>query len=409
MSSSEHLCRACGQPGLTQVLDLGHLPLANALLAEGDLDRPEPRFPLAMVLCPHCQLAQITETLPPSVLFSQYVYFSSWSQTMLDHAQALARRMVHALDLGAESLVLEVGSNDGYLLQFYQEMGIPVLGVDPAANVAQVAHRERGVPTLCEFFGLECAQRLSERGQRADLVHAHNVLAHVADLNGFVEGLYTVLKPRGRLVVEVPYLRDLVDGNEFDTIYHEHLCYFSLSSLVNLLGRHGLVVTEVERLSIHGGSLRGTAARDGQMGPGVESLLVEEDRAGLGRIEDYMSFQDRVVSLRRKLVALLGGLKGQGRSLAAYGAAAKGTVLLNYCGLDGNYLDYVVDRNPAKQGLYLPGVRLPIDPPEMLCRRRPDFVLLLAWNIAREVMAQQTEYRRAGGGFIIPIPEPRLV
>jgi hypothetical protein len=404
-------CRSCGCEDLQLVLSLGRMPLANALLSPDQLGGVEPAYPLDLAFCPRCTLVQITETVPPEDLFREYLYFSSFSDTMLRHAADLSGRIAALRGLDASSLVMEIASNDGYLLQYYQQRGIPVLGIEPAQNVARVAEEERGIKTLCEFFGAGLAQALRGRGVRPDVIHAHNVLAHVADLNGFVQGLGMLLPEHGVAVVEVPYLKDLIDHCEFDTIYHEHLCYFSLTALDRLFRRHGLVIGDVEKVPIHGGSLRLWAGQAAQSRPGerVGALLAEEAGWGVDREDIYLEFGRRVESLKVSLKRLLHGLKHDGRRLAAYGAAAKGSTLLNYCGIGRETLDFVVDRSTYKQGRHMPGVRLPIHAPARLLESRPEYVLLLTWNFASEILEQQDEYRRGGGQFIIPVPELRIV
>lgn len=400
-------CRSCGAPDLSVVLSLGETPLANALLRPEDLGRAEPRYPLDLAFCPACSLVQITETVPPEILFRDYVYFSSFSEGMLRHAEALTARLVRERSLGPRSLAVEIASNDGYLLQYYQRAGVPVLGIDPARNVAKVAIEERGIPTVTEFFGLDLARQLVAEGRRADVIHANNVLAHVADLNGFVKGIALLLAERGAAVVEVPYLGEMVPRLEFDTIYHEHLCYFSLTALARLLERHGLAVTDVERIPLHGGSLLLTATRaEARFAPSerVAALRAHEDREGIPRPAYYAEFAPRVARWRASFRGFLGGLKAEGKRLAAYGAAAKGSTLLNYAGVGRDVLDFVVDRSTVKQGRFMPGVHLPIRPPEALLEERPDAVVLLTWNFKDEILQQQAEYQRRGGRFMVPVP-----
>jgi SAM-dependent methyltransferase len=393
------------------VLSLGRTPLANALLTAEQLDQPEERYPLDLAFCRECSLVQILETVPPETLFRDYFYFSSFSDTVLRHAEQIACRMIQVRKLGDESLVVEVASNDGYLLQYYRQRGIPVLGIEPAENVARKAESDRGIRTLCEFFSRELAQELRGRGERADVLHANNVLAHVADLNGVVAGMGQLLKDDGVAVIEVPYVKEMLDRCEFDTIYHEHLCYFSLTALDRLFSRHGLVIEGVERLPIHGGSLRIFAAPEGSAvrSPAVTALLEEEAGWGVDQPESYLGFGRRVEKVKADLNQLLRSLVAQGKRLAAYGAAAKGATLLNYCGIGRDLLEFVVDRSTYKQGRYMPGVRLPICPPSKLLESMPDHALLLTWNFADEILEQQAEYQRRGGRFIIPIPEPHVV
>ncbi len=401
-------CISCGAPALKPVMSLGTTPLANALLNKDALAAPEPRFPLDLAFCERCALVQITEFVPPKQLFSDYAYFSSFSDTIVAAAKTLADRMVAERKLDANSLVVELASNDGYLLQHYVAAGVPVLGIEPAANIARVAN-ERGIRTRSEFFGLECARRLAGEGLAADVVHANNVLAHVPDLNGFVAGIAAVLKPRGVAVIEAPYVRDMIEKCEFDTIYHEHLCYFSVSALVPLFARHGLALVNTERIPVHGGSLRLFASKQGAQAAAVTALLDEERAAGMLGSDYYAGFAGRVGRLRTDLLALLAQLKAQGKRIAAYGASAKGSTLLNYFGIGGETLEYVVDRSTEKQGRYTPGTRLPILAPSHLAVDRPDYLLLLSWNFLDEVLAQQAAYRDAGGKFIVPVPEVRVV
>jgi len=404
-------CRSCGHEGLTLVLSLGHTPLANALLTAAELNEPEATYPLDLAFCPRCSLVQITETVAPEKLFGEYFYRSSFSETMLRHAERLVEQVTKSRGLDAESFVIEVASNDGYLLQYYKRAGIPVLGIEPAANIARVAE-ERGIPTWCEFFGADLAEKLSREGRHADVIHANNVLAHVADLNGTVAGFAKALKDSGVAVVEVPYVKDMIDRLEFDTIYHEHLCYFSLTALDLLFRRHGLVIQDLERLPIHGGTLRLYALKEAAAATGVSkavrALLEEENRWGVANFDFYRGFAERVAQLREDLVSLLRRLKSEGKRIAVYGASAKGSTLLNHFGVGSGLLDFVVDRSTMKQGHFTPGTHLPIHAPERLLEDMPDYVLLLTWNFADEILEQQREYRRRGGRFIVPVPEVNI-
>ncbi len=404
-------CRSCGETGLETILSLGQMPLANALLTCEQLADPEPRFPLEVAFCPNCLLLQITETVPPEKVFREYLYFSSFSDEVLRHAKELVDQILVMRALNQTSLVVEIGSNDGYLLRNYKGKSIPVLGVEPARNIATVAREQHGIPTVCEFFGRDFADQLRRQGILADVIHAHNVLAHVPDLNGFVEGLRLLLKPNGLGVIEVPYVRELIQRCEFDTIYHEHLFYFSLAALDRLFERHGLAIQAVERLAIHGGSLRLFVVPESRNGAGqsVSALLREEAAEGMALLSFYQDFARRVEKLRIDLRQLLGNLKDEKKRLAAYGAAAKGSTLLNFCGIGRETLDFVVDRSTYKQGRFMPGVRLPIYSPAKLPEAMPDYVVVLAWNFADEIMGQQAEYRKRGGRFIVPVPTPQVV
>ncbi|MCL2449947.1 MAG: class I SAM-dependent methyltransferase, partial [Polyangiaceae bacterium] len=340
------VCRSCGSKSLALFLSLGETPLANALLGPADLEKPEPRFPLDVAFCESCALVQILETVPSEVLFTEYVYSSSFSSTMVEHARALAHELSGVERLGPGSLVVEAASNDGYLLQWYAARGVRVLGIEPAQNIAKLA-RDRGVPTECSFFGSSTAADLVRRGCRADVFHAHNVLAHVPDPNDFVAGIRELLKPEGLVVVEVPYVVDLVQHVEFDTIYHEHLSYFSLHALRTLFARHALDVVDVRQVAIHGGSLqlRVRHANESTPEPSVDRLLAYEREHGADTLAFYASFSERVAGLRRELLSTLDGLKADGKSMAAYGASAKGSTLLNSFGIGTDYLSFAVDRS----------------------------------------------------------------
>jgi SAM-dependent methyltransferase len=403
-------CRSCGNRELEIILSLGEQPLANALRPLGDADVLQARFPLDVAFCTTCSLAQLGLSVSPSVLFEEYPYFSSYSDTVVANANELVERLVteHALD--GSDLAMEIASNDGYLLAHYQRHGVPVLGIDPAENVVEVAVA-RGVPTRCEFFDLALARELRDADRRASVLHANNVLAHVPDVTGVVQGIAHVLRDDGRAVIETPYVRDLVDRVEFDTIYHEHVFYYSATSLARLCAANGLEVVGVERIPIHGGSLRvfaqvpGVAVPD----PSVAAILEEEAALGMDAASYYLDFAARVDALLAELRKLLAELRAQGRRIAGYGAAAKATVLLNAIGVGAETIEFVADRNPHKQGRLIPGTRIPIVPAEQLVEEGPDDTVLFAWNVADEVLAQQAEYRARGGRFVIPVPTPRVV
>ena len=407
---AEMVCRSCGGKDCESILDLGLQPLANNFLRAEDLGKPEPRFPLHLVVCTACWLMQITETVPAVELFQTYLYFSSYSDAMLDHARQAAERYLKEFSLGRDQLVVEIASNDGYLLQNFVRHGVPCLGIDPAENVAAVA-RQKGVETIAGFFGNTLAQNLASSQKRADLILGNNVFAHCAGINDFVTGLATLLNRRGRIVLEFPYAVDLVDGNKFDTIYHEHIFYFSLTALQSVFARHGLQVFRVERLDIHGGSLRLFAALRGDfpVEDSVMRMLAGEQTKGVASLAFYQDVARRAASLKGSLLDLLDELKRGGKSIAAYGASAKGNTLLNFLDPPPGSLDFVADRSPYKQGTWTPGLHLPVMGADALAQRRPDYTLLLAWNFAPEILQQQRAYRDAGGKFILPVPNPRIV
>lgn len=403
-------CRVCGSSDIRIFLSLGDLPPSDALRTEEHLKTPQKRYPLNVAFCGNCTLVQITETVPPEELFGEaYLYFSSFSDALLRHTKAHVERQIEARSLGPDSLVVEAASNDGYLLQYYVERGVPVLGVDPAPNQAKAAN-DKGVNTLCDFFGQELADKLVAEGRQADVIHGNNVLAHVADTNDFVAGAATLLKDDGIAVFEFPYVVDLIDHCEFDTIYHEHICYFSAHALTELFGRHGLSLNRIDYFpELHGGTIRVQVAKGVDVEQSVRDYIAREKELGADTFSYYETFAERVVGVKTRLREILDEAKAAGKTIAGYGAAAKGAILLNYCEIGPEYLDFIVDRNVHKHGRYMPGVDIPITGPEKLLEAQPDYTLLLPWNFKTEIMAQQAEYREKGGRFIIPIPYPEIV
>jgi SAM-dependent methyltransferase len=402
-------CRSCERSGLEVFLDLGQTPLADRILTAEQLKEEEPFYPLEVAFCSNCGLVQILETVPPEVLFcDKYPYYSSFSRALLEHSKCNVRDLIHSRNLGPESFVVELASNDGYLLKNYVENGVPCLGIDPADGPA-IAAEKVGVPTLTTFFTDELAAQMAQEGRAADVIHANNVLAHVADTNGFVKGIRLLLKEDGVAVIEVPYLKDLIDHCEFDTIYHEHLCYFSITALDNLFRRHSLFLNEVRRLPIHGGSIRLYVSPKESVGESVRSMLEDEKAAKVDQPNYYRDFASKVFDVKNALLRLLSEIKTNGNRIAAYAAAAKGSTLINFVGVGKEFLDFVVDRNVYKQGCYMPGKHLPICSPEKLLEKIPDYLLLLAWNFAEEILEQQKAYQNGGGKFIVPIPQPKVL
>ena len=399
-------CRFCDAPLELTVVDLGKSPLCQTVLRPDQLEQGEPFYPLHVRACEQCWLVQIPEFVAPDEIFTEYAYFSAYSDSWVEHARGYVEMIVERANLGPDSLVVELASNDGYLLQHFLPHGIPVLGIDPAKNVAAAAI-ERGVPTLTEFFGLELAGRLVDEGRSADLVLGNNVLAQVPDINDFVAGVKLLLAPGGLVTFEFPHLARLLDHLEYDTIYHEHFSYFSLTSIQKIFGAHGLTTVDVEELPSHGGSLRvffGHVEEDRPVSPRVTSLLSLEDEQGLRDPETYRRFAERVQESKRALLDLLIALHREGKQVVGYGAPGKGNTLLNYCGIRTDFLAYTVDRNPYKQGTFTPGTQIPIYDPERIAETRPDFILILPWNLAKEISAQ-LEYTAAWGArLIVPIP-----
>jgi SAM-dependent methyltransferase len=400
-------CRFCGGV-LSPFVDLGMSPPCESFLAREQLNAMEPFYPLTAQVCGNCFLVQLQEYVAPERIFTEYAYFSAFSDAWLAHARDYVDTMTERLALGPASKVVELASNDGYLLQYFVAKGIPVLGIDPAANVAKAAEA-RGVPTLVEFFGEETAKRLAAEGLQADLVLGNNVLAQVPDLNSFVAGIRLILKPGGVGTIEFPHLLQTMLGNQFDQIYHEHFSYFSLLAAEKIFAAHGLRIHDVEELWTHGGSLRlHLCHADDAAHPtrdSVSALIQRERDAGLHRLGTYANFAEQVKETKRKLLSFLIEAKRAGKSVAGYGAPGKGNTLLNYCGIRTDFLDYTVDRNPYKHGKYLPGTRIPIFPPERIAETKPDYVLILPWNLKDEIMKQLAEIRGWGGKFVVPIPE----
>ena len=401
-------CRFCGEPLHATLVDLGNTPLANSYLEREQLTKPEPTFPLHARVCDKCRLVQVDDAATPDDIFGHYAYFSSFSTSWVEHARRFARMAAERWHLGKDSLVVEVASNDGYLLRHFLEMGVPVLGVEPAGNVAEAA-RKVGVPTEVAFFGRATATRLKAQGRAADLIVGNNVFAHVPDINDFVAGFAILLKPDGVLSLEFPHLLRLIAETQFDTIYHEHFSYLSLFATEKIMAAHGFKVFDIAELTTHGGSLRVMACRADSKahadGAGLAKVRRDEAAAGIDDDACYAGFEPKVRAVREGLIAFLRGAKASGKKVAAYGAAAKGNTLLNYCGIGPELIDYVVDISPHKQGRYLPGSRLPIHAPVKLAETKPDYLLILPWNIKDEIVAQMAHVRGWGGQFVIAVPK----
>ena len=402
-------CRSCGDPSLQTFLSLGETPIANRLVRPKE-PTPDPAFPLEVGHCRSCSLVQLTYELPEGAIFDEeYPYFSSYSETLREHSEHHVERLIEERGLTGDSLVIEVASNDGYLLRNFMRRGIPVLGIEPTPGPAAAAEAA-GIPTIRAFFGPELAQDLVREGKRADVVIANNVMAHVPDLNGFVAGLAELVTDDGVVSVENPNVQDLVEHGEFDTIYHEHFCYFSTLAVRAMMDRHGLTLIDVERFpKLHGGTLRWRMSRTQGPSARARERLESEQQAGLAEFKYYAGFGQRVEQIQQELRRILVDLAGGGARIAAYGAAAKGATLLNSSGINADLIEFIVDRNEMKQGRLMPGARIPIRPTEALLEEQPDYTLLLAWNIAEEVMRQQADYFARGGRFIVPVPDPRIV
>jgi SAM-dependent methyltransferase len=405
-------CRFCGEPLRQTFVDLGMSPLCESYVPPERAEQMEPFYPLHVRVCERCYLVQLPAYVRPEEVFTEYAYFSSYSDSWLEHARRYVETIVARLNLGAESLVVEVGSNDGYLLQYLIDAGIPVLGIEPARNVAEAA-ASRGVRTTVAFFGADIAGRIASEERQADLIVVNNVLAQVPDLNDFVAGLELLLAPGGVLTLEFPHLMRLIEGNQYDTIYHEHFSYFSFLTASRVLEAHRLVVFDVDELTTHGGSLRLYACHSDNDSHSVSARVTElaarEEAEGFSTLRAYSSFQQRVEESKRALLAFLIDAKRSQKAVAGYGAPGKGNTLLNYCGIRTDFVDYTVDRNPYKQGLALPGTRIPIFSPDTLAETRPDYILILPWNLKDEIVDQLGYAREWGARFIVPIPELEVV
>ena len=406
-ASARPRCLFCAAELRHTFVDLGMSPLCESFVSEDKLNHMEPFYPLRVYVCEGCFLVQLEEFVAPEEIFTEYAYFSSYAQSWVEHMGRYADAISRRLNLTRDSLVVEVASNDGYLLQHFMAKAIPVLGIEPAANVARVA-MDKGIPTLVRFFGEALARELAAQGKRADLICGANVLAQVPNINDFVKGLEILLKPGGVVTIEFPHLLKLMAENQFDTIYHEHFFYFSFLAAEKIFGAHGLRIFDVDRLPTHGGSLRIYACRSGDTKPvtrAVEALREEEHAAGVLRLESYSRFDEQVKETKRKLLAFLIDAKRAGKTVVGYGAPGKGNTLLNYCGIRTDFIDFTVDRNPYKHGKVLPGTHIPIYAPDRIRDAKPDYVLILPWNVKDEIMEQMAYVREWGGKFVVPIPE----
>jgi len=409
---TEHICRFCGNKLTSTFVDLGVSPFANSYVREEQLCKMEPFFPLHSYVCEKCFLVQLPEFQSSDNIFSDYAYFSSYSESWLQHAKNYSDLMVDRFGFDSGSLVIEIASNDGYLLQYFKEKGITVLGIEPAKNIAQAA-QGIGIPTLVKFFGVQTAIELSDDNKSADLLIGNNVLAHVPDINDFVRGMKIILKPLGIITMEFPHLMHLVEENQFDTIYHEHFSYFSFTTVENIFSSHGLNIFEVDELPTHGGSLRIYACHSENASQSISRSITRlrdiEKGKGFTRMEFYSSFAEKVKETKRKILRFLIDAKQEGKTIAGYGAPAKGNTLLNYCGIRSDFIDYTVDRSPHKQGHYLPGTHIPIYHPDKVKETKPDYLLILPWNLKKEIMEQMSHIRDWGGKFVVLIPEVKIL
>ena len=405
-------CRFCDKPLINIFVDLGTSPLSNAFLKKEMIDVTEKKYPLCTYVCDNCFLVQLPEFEKPENIFEEYAYFSSYSSTWLRHAQNYVNMMIKKFSFDKKNLIIEIASNDGYLLQFFKEKNIPILGIEPAVNVAKIA-KEKGIPTITKFFSVNTANELGEEGKKADLIIGNNVLAHVPNLNDFVKGLKILLKPSGIITLEFPHLQQLIQKNQFDTIYHEHFSYFSLITVEKIFSFHELTIFDVEEISTHGGSLRiyvkHSEYDDILINEKVSILLEKEKQYGLENINTYTNFIKNVDVIKKKINEFFIDAKNSGKKIVCYGAAAKGNTLLNYCNIGNNFIDYVVDQNPYKQGLFLPGTHIPIKSPDEIQKTKPDYVIIIPWNLKDEIMEQMKYIRDWGGKFMIPIPEVSIL
>jgi 2-polyprenyl-3-methyl-5-hydroxy-6-metoxy-1,4-benzoquinol methylase len=410
MKNITNKCRFCGNQLKYTFLDLGVSPLANSYLKFEQLQQMEPYFPLHVYVCETCYLVQLPVFQSPEDIFSDYAYFSSYSESWLKHSKAFAELMIERFGLDSNSQVIEIASNDGYLLQYFKGKGIPVLGVEPAKNVAKMA-RESGIPTIVKFFGVHTATELTTEGKQADLLIGNNVLAHVPDLNDFVRGMKILLKKQGIITMEFPHLMRLMEENQFDTVYHEHFSYFSFITVKKVFTAQDLNIFGVEELPTHGGSLRiyacHTEDTSKPINQQVSDLVAREEAAGFDTLEHYLSFTEKVKEIKRNILDFMIKAKRKGKSIAGYGAPAKGNTFLNYCGIGTDFIEYTVDRSPHKQGHFLPGTHIPIYHPDKIKKTKPDYLLILPWNLKEEIMEQMSHIREWNGQFLIPIPEVR--